>query len=152
MLERHLVARDLTERARERIGIPREERARSVCEKLSFARNSAQDELGDNGCEYGENDTGNQKEKTCAIVAIATTAKVRCTQKHIGHNSDKANKYNNHCSQKYVAIANVRELVRNDPLELGLAQNFQKPRRHRDRRMLLVAPRCKRIGDGSSMT
>src|SRR3982074_2656418 len=74
-----------------------------------------------------------------APVAIASTAPEHPAPHPIREKRNRADENGHEDHHANIAIADVRQLVRDHPLELGAVQLVEKAARHRDRCVLRIA-------------
>src|SRR3989344_2991377 len=116
-LHRRSVRGDLFESGGKPVGIAREERTRGIGKEFALSGNGKLNEL----CRYGRDDYGNNagNEKYGALaVAIPSPIKTHAKEnvrKHRYHSGENHSDSHN----KNVAVANVREFVREHSLKLA---------------------------------
>ncbi len=141
--------RNFFESARKTFGIAREKCAGSIGEKFALARNGELDNQRDNrrkNCQHNADEHQNAGRIAAVVVAARKCVKSHTAQEKIRKKCDETDEHDDDRGDEHVAIADVRELVRDDTLELAAIQDLEQAGGDRHRRVLFISTSGKRIG------
>ncbi len=122
------------ERERHALGVARDLGGRGVGEVLAASRERELQQRRRDRREDRSGEHADQDERVAAVVAPVApgAAEERQAEHEVGDEGDHADEHGGEAHQAHVAVADVRHLVREHPLELAARHRVEQPGRHGD--------------------
>ena len=136
----------LQERARQRVRVAAQLRARGVRAVLTRAAHRQLQQRGRDGRHQQQAQVGQRPGQAAALVIVTPAEHAAAEpEEHLRRVADDARERRRHRADERVPVVHVAQLVRQHALQLAPVQDVHDARRHRDGRVARVAARGERV-------